>query len=120
MGSGMKVQMAIIVGVTAVELASMLRGLDGGVKVLSNINMSLAGILLFLVILAGPTMSILENLWATSCSYASNVVAFSNPFGRVDEAWMRGWTVFYWAWWISWSPFVGMFIARVSKGDRKS
>src|SRR5690606_21036338 len=51
-----------------------------------------------------------------SSSYVSNVVAFSNPFGRDDEAWMRGWTVFYWAWWISWSPLVGMFIARVSKG----
>lgn len=116
MGSGINVQMAIIVGVTAVALLSVLRGLDGGVKVLSNINMSLAGILLFFVIFAGPTMSILENLWVTSTSYVTNVVAFSNPFGREDEAWMRGWTVFYWAWWISWSPFVGMFIARVSKG----
>src|SRR5690554_1585766 len=116
MGSGINVQMAIIVGVTAVALLSVLRGLDGGVKVLSNINMALAGILLFFVIFAGPTMSILENLWATSSSYVGNVVAFSNPFGRDDEAWMRGWTVFYWAWWISWSPFVGMFIARVSKG----
>ncbi|MBK1886695.1 MULTISPECIES: BCCT family transporter [Marinobacter] len=116
MGSGINVQMAIIVGVTAVALLSVLRGLDGGVKVLSNINMALAGILLFFVIFAGPTMSILQNLWATTSSYVGNVVAFSNPFGRDDEAWMRGWTVFYWAWWISWSPFVGMFIARVSKG----
>ncbi|WP_417515063.1 BCCT family transporter [Marinobacter sp.] len=115
-GSGINVQMAIIVGVTAVALMSVLRGLDGGVKILSNLNMSLAGILLFFIIFAGPTMSILETLWVTTSSYVANVVSFSNPFGRDDEAWMRGWTVFYWAWWISWSPFVGMFIARVSKG----
>lgn len=115
-GSGINVQMAIIVGVTAVALMSVLRGLDGGVKILSNLNMSLAGILLFFIIFAGPTMSILETLWVTTSSYVANVVSFSNPFGREDEAWMRGWTVFYWAWWISWSPFVGMFIARVSKG----
>ncbi|PCM43477.1 BCCT family transporter [Marinobacter sp. ANT_B65] len=115
-GSGINVQMAIIVGVTAVALMSVLRGLDGGVKILSNINMSLAAILLFFIIFAGPTMSILETLWVTTSSYVTNIVSFSNPFGREDEAWMRGWTVFYWAWWISWSPFVGMFIARVSKG----
>ncbi|RBW50114.1 BCCT family transporter [Marinobacter sp. F3R11] len=115
-GSGINVQMAIIVGVTAVALMSVLRGLDGGVKILSNINMSLAAILLFFIIFAGPTMSILETLWVTTSSYVANIVSFSNPFGREDEAWMRGWTVFYWAWWISWSPFVGMFIARVSKG----
>ena len=115
-GSGINVQMAIIVGVTALALISVLRGLDGGVKILSNINMALAGILLFFVIFAGPTMAILETLWVTSSTYVANIVPLSNPFGREDEAWMQGWTVFYWAWWISWSPFVGMFIARVSKG----
>lgn len=115
-GAGTNVQMAIIVGVTAVALVSVLRGLDGGVKILSNINMSLAGILMFFVIFAGPTMEILQTLWITSSSYVTNVVPLSNPFGRDDEAWFQGWTVFYWAWWISWSPFVGMFIARVSKG----
>ena len=113
---GVNVQMAIIVGVTAVALVSVLRGLDGGVKVLSNINMSLAGLLLFFIIFAGPTMTVLETLWVTSSSYVGNVVGLSNPFGREDEAWFQGWTVFYWAWWISWSPFVGMFIARVSRG----
>ncbi len=116
MSAGINVQMAIIVGVTAVALISVLRGLDGGVKVLSNINMSLAGLLLFFIIFAGPTMTVLETLWVTSSSYVGNVVGFSNPFGREDEAWFQGWTVFYWAWWISWSPFVGMFIARVSRG----
>ncbi|WP_297796685.1 BCCT family transporter [uncultured Marinobacter sp.] len=114
--SGINVQMAIITGVTAVALISVLRGLDGGVKVLSNFNMALAGILLFFIIFAGPTMTIVETLWITSSTYVANIVPLSNPFGREDEAWFHGWTVFYWAWWISWSPFVGMFIARVSKG----
>ncbi|WP_421857589.1 BCCT family transporter [Marinobacter salarius] len=114
--SGINVQMAIITGVTAVALISVLRGLDGGVKILSNLNMSLAGILLFFIIFAGPTMTIFETIWVTSSSYVGNALALSNPFGREDEAWFHGWTVFYWAWWISWSPFVGMFIARVSKG----
>ncbi len=114
--SGINVQMAIIVGVTAVALVSVLRGLDGGVKILSNINMALAGLLLFFIIFAGPTMTVLETLWVTSSNYVGNVLQLSNPFGREDEAWFQGWTVFYWAWWISWSPFVGMFIARVSRG----
>ncbi|WP_323752675.1 BCCT family transporter [Marinobacter sp.] len=115
-GAGTNIQMAIIVGVTALALMSVLRGLDGGVKVLSNINMITAGVLLFFILFAGPTMTILETIWITSSSYVTNVVPLSNPFGREDSAWMQGWTVFYWAWWISWSPFVGMFIARVSKG----
>ncbi|KAA1171314.1 BCCT family transporter [Marinobacter salinexigens] len=115
-GAGTNIQMGIIVGVTAVALVSVLRGLDGGVKVLSNINMGLAALLLFFIIFAGPTMSILETIWMTSSSYVANVLPLSNPFGREDEAWFQGWTVFYWAWWISWSPFVGMFIARVSRG----
>src|SRR5690554_2112677 len=116
LGSGLNVQMTIIVGVTIVALISVLRGLDGGVKVLSNINMGLAALLLFFIIFAGPTMAILSTVWTTFTTYAVNLVPLSNPFGREDEAWMHGWTVFYWAWWISWSPFVGMFIARVSKG----
>ncbi|MBZ2167550.1 MULTISPECIES: BCCT family transporter [Marinobacter] len=114
--AGVNVQMAIIVGVTALALISVLRGLDGGVKVLSNINMGLAALLLFFIVFAGQTMVILETLFVTSASYVANVVPLSNPFGREDEAWFQGWTVFYWAWWISWSPFVGMFIARVSRG----
>ena len=114
--SGINVQMAIITGVTAVALLSVLRGLDGGVKVLSNLNMILAAILLFFIVFAGPTMAIIEYIWVTSSTYVANVLPLSNPFGREDETWFHGWTVFYWAWWISWSPFVGMFIARVSSG----
>jgi BCCT family betaine/carnitine transporter len=71
---------------------------------------------LFFIIFAGPTMAIIEYVWITSSTYVTQVLPLSNPFGREDETWFHGWTVFYWAWWISWSPFVGMFIARVSSG----
>ncbi len=113
---GINVQMGIIVGVTALALISVLRGREGGVKVLSNINMMIAAVMLLFIIFAGPTMKLLETMWVTSSSYVMNIIPLSNPFGREDEAWFQGWTVFYWAWWISWSPFVGMFIARVSRG----
>ncbi|SDX71652.1 BCCT family transporter [Marinobacter mobilis] len=116
MSSGINVQMAIITGVTFVALISVVRGLDGGVKVLSNINMVTAAALLLFIIFAGPTMAILDTMWVTTSTYAANILPLSNPFGREDETWFHGWTVFYWAWWISWSPFVGMFIARVSRG----
>jgi len=79
--------------------------------------MVLAALLLVFVLVVGSTMSIFQWVWDTTVSYATNMFALSNPFGRAeDTTWFHGWTVFYWAWWISWSPFVGMFIARVSKG----
>jgi BCCT family betaine/carnitine transporter len=109
-------QIAIIIVVTAIALISVLRGLDGGVKVLSNINMGIAGILLLFVLVVGPTAVIFSTMGSTLVGYLGDIVSYSNWVGREDEAWMQGWTVFYWAWWISWSPFVGMFIARVSKG----
>ncbi|SLN42496.1 BCCT family transporter [Oceanibacterium hippocampi] len=109
-------QIAIIVAVTAVALISVIRGLDGGVKLLSNINMLLALALLAFVILIGPTLAIVQNFFSTAVSYAQNIIPLSNWIGREDDTFYHGWTVFYWAWWISWSPFVGMFIARISKG----
>ncbi|MFW5909584.1 MAG: BCCT family transporter [Thiohalospira sp.] len=114
--TGLNTQIAIIVGVTTAALVSVVRGLDGGVKVLSNINMILAGILLFFVIVVGATATFFSTLFTTAADYVTSFGALSNPFGREDETWFHGWTVFYWAWWISWSPFVGMFIARVSRG----
>jgi BCCT family betaine/carnitine transporter len=114
--NAINVQVGIIVGVTAVAVLSVVRGLDGGVKVLSNINMSLAVFLLLFVIVAGPTMLIITGFGTTAVDYISNIIPLSTWFGREDSEWMHGWTVFYWAWWISWSPFVGMFIARISKG----
>ena len=106
----------LIAAITGVALLSVAAGLDAGVKRLSEINMMLAGALLLFVILVGPTVQILSGFFANLWAYASNLTALSNPFGRTDDNFRHGWTSFYWAWWISWSPFVGMFIARVSRG----
>ncbi|WP_029059625.1 BCCT family transporter [Stappia stellulata] len=110
------VQVVLIIGITAVALISVLRGLDGGVKVLSEINMGIASLLLLFVLIAGPTAAIFSDFLSGLTAYATDLVALSNPVGREDDGYRQGWTAFYWAWWISWSPFVGMFIARVSRG----
>jgi len=109
-------QIAIIIGVTAVATFSVVRGLEGGVKLLSNLNMLLALLLLLFVVILGQGFGIFAGLMDTAGAYVENLIPLSNWVGREDEKFYHGWTVFYWAWWISWSPFVGMFIARVSKG----
>jgi BCCT family betaine/carnitine transporter len=106
----------LISSITAIALISVLRGLDGGVKVLSEINMGLAALLLVFVFFVGGPIFLLTFFFDSLWAYLQNLVALSNPFGREDTNFMQGWTAFYWAWWISWSPFVGMFIARVSRG----
>jgi BCCT family betaine/carnitine transporter len=113
--AGMTLQVIVIAVVTMLAVVSVLRGIDGGVKVISNINMIVAFLLLILVALIGYAVTF-ASIPDTLFAYLKNIIPLSNPHGREDEAWMHGWTVFYWAWWISWSPFVGMFIARVSKG----
>ncbi|MET2850355.1 BCCT family transporter [Vibrio owensii] len=109
-------QVVIIVIITALALISVVAGLDSGVKRLSEINMGLAALLLLFVIVVGPTLAIMTGFFENIMSYLANVPALSMPFGREDVNYSQGWTAFYWAWWISWSPFVGMFIARVSRG----
>jgi len=106
----------LIIAITAVATTSVVRGLDGGVKIASEINMVLAFLLLVFVLLVGPTGELISGFFSGLGAYASNLPALSNPFGRSDANFSQGWTAFYWAWWISWSPFVGMFIARVSRG----
>ena len=106
----------LILAITAVALISVLAGLDAGVKRLSEINMVMAALLLLFVIVVGPTMAIATGFFQNLVAYAQHLPALSNPFGREDANFSQGWTSFYWAWWISWSPFVGMFIARVSRG----
>ncbi|MBE9638102.1 BCCT family transporter [Salipiger mangrovisoli] len=113
---GPTMQVLIITGITAVALISVVRGLDGGVKVLSEINMVLAAALLLFVLIVGPTMLIFSDFASGLWAYMVDLVPLSNPVGREDTDFVQGWTSFYWAWWISWSPFVGMFIARVSRG----
>jgi betaine/carnitine transporter, BCCT family len=109
-------KVVLIIGITAIALVSVMLGLDRGVKRLSEINLSLAALLLFFVIIFGPTLAIITGFFGNLWAYAENLPALSNPFGREDDNFRQGWTSFYWAWWISWSPFVGMFIARVSRG----
>ena len=106
----------LIVGITLIALWSVLAGLDKGVKLLSQVNMGLALLLLVFIIVVGPTVAIFTGFFHNLVNYVEYLPALSNPFGRTDTEFTQGWTAFYWAWWISWSPFVGMFIARVSRG----
>lgn len=112
---GIGMQLCVIVFVTLIAIGSVVRGIDGGVKVLSNINMLFA-LALFIFIIAITHDIAWDSFKTTLMAYVNNIVVLSIPNGREDQSWMHGWTVFYWAWWISWSPFVGMFIARISKG----
>ncbi len=109
-------EMVIIAVVTMLATVSVIRGLDGGVKILSNINMAIALILLLFIFFVSDSWALLADLLQTGSDYARYILPLSNPVGRADDTFYHGWTVFYWAWWISWSPFVGMFIARISKG----
>ena len=109
-------QSLVIIFITAVAIFSVFRGLDKGVKVLSNINIGLALLLLTFVVIAGPTYKIISAYGGNLVSYFQDLTELSNWNRSDDQQWYRDWTIFYWAWWISWSPFVGMFIARISKG----
>lgn len=109
-------KIVLIVLITLVAGTSVVLGVEKGVKRLSEINMVLALLLLVFVIALGPTLVILTDFFSNLGAYATELVPLSNPFGRDDDNFRHGWTAFYWAWWISWSPFVGMFIARVSRG----
>ncbi|MDX1464187.1 MAG: BCCT family transporter [Halomonas sp.] len=106
----------LIMGITLVALGSIMLGVDKGVQRLSQINMALAFLLLAFVIAVGPTLMIAIGVFDNLLGYVQNLPALSMPFGREDANFSQGWTAFYWAWWIAWSPFVGMFIARVSRG----
>jgi len=109
-------QVLLVIGISAIALMSVVTGLDKGVKRLSEINMVLAILLMLFVIIAGPTVLIATGFVENLGSYLSYLPELANPFGRDDTNFATGWTAFYWSWWISWSPFVGMFIARVSRG----
>ena len=106
----------LVLAITCIAIASVVAGMDKGVKLLSEVNLGLAALLLVFIIAVGPTMQILKGFFLNLSAYATYLPALANPFGREDTNFSQGWTAFYWAWWISWSPFVGMFIARVSRG----
>ncbi|WP_047154897.1 glycine betaine uptake BCCT transporter [Aneurinibacillus tyrosinisolvens] len=111
------IQVIIISVVTVLYLISATTGLDRGIKILSNTNLLIAIGLLIFTLFLGPTSFIFETFTTTLGSYLQNIVQMSlrlTPF--VGGSWITNWTLFYWAWWIAWAPFVGTFIARVSKG----
>jgi choline/glycine/proline betaine transport protein len=111
------VQLLLIAFITAVATISVVLGLDKGIKRLSEGNLILSGALLVFILLVGPTVYILRALVETSGYYLQNIIQTSMRTDMfTDPAWQGDWTLFYWGWWISWSPFVGMFIARISRG----
>ena len=118
--SNIWVLLAVIAIITALATCSVLSGLDRGIKWLSNANLVLAAILALAVLLLGQPLFVLREFVQTIGDYLSNFVHLSFrtlPFqGEAGESWLGSWTTYYWGWWISWSPFVGIFIARISKG----
>ena len=115
-GTGSIAIVILIGAITSLAIVSVIRGLHGGVRVLSMANMAVAVLLLFFIIVAGSTTEIVRTMAGGTLAYFREIVPLSMPIGRDDIPFVQGWTAFYWAWWISWSPFVGMFIARISKG----
>jgi choline/glycine/proline betaine transport protein len=111
------VQIALIGGITLLATASVVAGLDAGIKRLSELNLVLAVVLVVFVMLLGPTLFLMQSLVQNTGLYLSEVVNMTfNMFAYEPNDWIGSWTLFYWGWWIAWSPFVGMFIARVSRG----
>lgn len=108
------IQIVIVAVVTILFMISAISGLDKGIKFLSNLNVTIAGVLVVLSIILGPTLLIFTNLGQGLLLYAKDLVVDVNPFGKGE--WYGWWTIFYWAWWIAWAPFVGTFIARISRG----
>ncbi|MFZ0023080.1 BCCT family transporter [Acinetobacter sp.] len=110
-------QVILIIVVSAMAAASVFFGLDKGIKRLSELNLVLALLLLIFVFVAGPSIYLLQTTIQNAGQYVSNLFSMTfNLYAYQPSGWIGGWTIMYWAWWISWSPFVGMFIARVSEG----
>lgn len=112
-------QLIILVVATVLFIASAWSGIGRGIKYLSTINMWIAGFLILGLFIVGPTTYILDMFTTSLGNYLNNIISMSfelQPANIEKRQWINDWTVFYWAWWISWAPFVGMFIARVSKG----
>ncbi|RUQ07161.1 BCCT family transporter [Curtobacterium sp. HSID17257] len=113
-------QIAIIAVITALTIVSLVTGVAKGMKILSNVNLLLAAALLVFVLVVGPTQYLLRDFVQSIGAYLQNVVGLSFNVtaqqGAAGEEWQGAWTTFYWGWWMSWAPFVGIFIARISRG----
>ncbi|MEP3073324.1 BCCT family transporter [Maricaulis sp.] len=111
------VQLALIAGITALATISVVAGLDAGIKRLSELNLYLAIALILFVLLTGPTLFLISAFVQNIGDYLDQLATLTfNVDAYGDGVWVSDWTLFYWGWWISWSPFVGMFIARISRG----
>jgi choline/glycine/proline betaine transport protein len=111
----------LIIVVTLIAMMSVVSGVGAGMKWLSNINLTLAGVLLISMLLLGPTLFLLQNLTESVGAYLADFLGMTFDVGAYQRGegasqWFANWTIFYWGWWISWSPFVGIFIARISRG----
>ncbi|MHC6177684.1 BCCT family transporter [Glutamicibacter sp. X7] len=111
----------LIVVITFLATLSVISGLGAGIKWLSNINLSVAGLLMISVLILGPTLFLLQNFVQSLGVYLANIFNMTFDVGAFQhseaaESWFSSWTVFYWGWWIAWAPFVGIFIARISRG----
>lgn len=110
-----KIQVIIILTITLIATLSVVSGIGKGVRILSELNIKVAGLFLILILILGPTLFIFRSFGNSVGYYLNNFFKISF-FMENGNKWQGSWTIFYWTWWISWSPFVGMFIARVSKG----
>ncbi|MFI9400578.1 BCCT family transporter [Nocardia sp. NPDC052316] len=111
------VQLIIIGALSAAFVLSAFSGLHKGVKWLSTVNILLAGLLMLFVFVLGPTVYVLDSIPSSIGNYLTNLLPMATRTGAyADPAWLGSWTIFYWAWWLSWAPFVGTFIARISRG----
>ncbi|KUG54291.1 choline transporter [Serinicoccus chungangensis] len=110
----------LIVGITAIAVVSVVSGVGKGIRYLSNGNLVLAGIFLLAVLLLGPTLFLARDFVQSLGAYAASIIPLTFEgfaySGEEGISWASGWTIFYWGWWISWAPFVGVFIARISRG----
>lgn len=116
-GVSAEIQLGLIAVITLIATTSVLAGLDAGIKRLSVFNLGLAVALLVFVLIAGPTLFLISAYVQNIGEYISSLATLTfNVDAYGDGVWINDWTLFYWGWWISWSPFVGMFIARISRG----
>lgn len=112
-------QVILIIVITGLATLSVVSGLDKGIRILSELNLGLAILLLVLILLLGPTVLLLKSFVENTGGYLSEMVSKTfnlYAYEPKSSSWLGGWTLLYWGWWLSWSPFVGMFIARVSRG----
>ncbi|ETX14085.1 glycine/betaine ABC transporter [Roseivivax halodurans JCM 10272] len=117
-GQSPVVQIIIIAVITAMATMSVVAGLDGGIKRLSNLNIILSAVFLAFMLIVGPTLFIFDTFVQSYGAYVRDLVEWGTwaEAWQEDGTWQNSWTIFYWAWWVSWAPFVGVFVARISRG----